>query len=248
MYIYFAHIYDKLMSDINYSDWADYIEKIFEKNNLKPELLVDLGCGTGSFCIEMCNRGYDVIGIDSSSDMLSCALTKAENAQLPNEKLLFLNQDMTEFELYGTVDAIVSLIDSMNYITDKRKLKRTFKLIWNYLNHGGLFIFDINSVYKFENILCNNTFHYITDDISYIWENNYMKRNKICEFDITFFVKEENLYKRFDEIHQQRAYSVEEIINLALEYGLEVINIYDSLTFSKPNAKSERIFFVLRKP
>lgn len=249
MYIDFAYIYDVLINDdINYSKWADYIEKIFNVNNIKPKTVLDLGCGTGSFCIEMCNRGYDMIGIDLSEDMLSCALTKAKNLKISDEQLLLLNQDMTEFELYGTVDAIVSLVDSINYITSKKSLKRTFKLVYNYLNQGGLFVFDINTVYKFENILDNNTFHYINDDITYIWENNYKKNNKICQFDITFFVKEGELYRRFDEVHYERAYSIEELTNLASECGLEVLDIYDSLTFNKPNDESQRIFFVLKKP
>jgi len=247
MYVDFAYIYDTLMSDINYSAWADYIEKIFKENNIKPKMLADLGCGTGSFCIEMCSRGYDMIGVDLSEDMLSCALTKARKAGLPDEQLLLLNQDMAEFELYGTVDAIVSLMDSINYVTNIKKLKRMFKLVWNYLNDGGLFIFDINSIYKFENILSNNTFHYIDDDIAYIWENNYKELNKICQFDITFFVREGELFRRFDEIHYERVYSIEELKSLASECGMEVISIYDSLTFNKPNEQSERIFFVLRK-
>ncbi len=247
MYADFAYVYDKLMYDINYRQWADYIEKIFEKNNIKPKILVDLGCGTGSFCIEMCLRGYDMIGIDISEDMLSCALTKAKKANIPDEKLLLLNQDMTEFELYGSADAIVSLMDSINYIISIKKLKRLFKLVMNYLNDGGLFIFDINTIYKFENILNNNTFHYIDDDIAYIWENNYKKKNKICQFDITFFVKEGELFRRFDEIHYERAYSIEELTSIALESGLKVEGIYDSLSFNEPNDKSERIFFVLKK-
>ncbi|NMB97563.1 MAG: class I SAM-dependent methyltransferase [Clostridiaceae bacterium] len=235
------------MYDINYPAWADYIEKIFEKNNIKPKIIADLGCGTGSFCIEMCKRGYDMIGVDISEDMLSCALTKARKMDLPDEKLLLLNQDMTEFEFYGTVDAIVSLMDSVNYITNIKKLRKMFKLVWNYLNDNGLFIFDINSIYKFENILHKNTFHYIDDDITYIWQNNYKRKNKTCQFDITFFVKEEELFRRFDEIHYERAYSINELTSLASECSLEVINIYDFLTFNKPNSKSERIFFVLRK-
>ena len=178
---------------------------------------------------------------------MSCALTKARKMDLPDEKLLLLNQDMTEFEFYGTVDAIVSLMDSVNYITNIKKLRKMFKLVWNYLNDNGLFIFDINSIYKFENILHKNTFHYIDDDITYIWQNNYKRKNKTCQFDITFFVKEEELFRRFDEIHYERAYSINELTSLASECSLEVINIYDFLTFNKPNSKSERIFFVLRK-
>jgi len=247
MYADFAYIYDKLMYDIDYSLWADYIEKIFDRNNIRPKIVADLGCGTGSFCIEMCRRGYDMIGIDMSEDMLSCALIKAMEANLPDEKLLLLNQDMTEFELYGTVDVIVSLMDSINYVVNIRKLKKMFKLVWNYLNNDGLFIFDINSIYKFENILNNNTFHYIDDDIAYIWENDYNKKSKICQFDITFFVRDGELFRRFDEIHYERAYSIEELTSIATECGLKVENVYDSLTFNKPNDQSERIFFVLKK-
>jgi len=249
IYLDLAYIYDRLMSDIDYCKWADYIEKIFHYNNHKPKLIVDLGCGTGSFCIEMAKRGYDTIGIDISSEMLSLAVSKSEDTEIAGDKLLFLNQDMSEFELYGTADAFVSLMDSVNYVTGKRELKSMFKLVRNYLNPGGLFIFDVNSVYKFEKVLNNNVFYYINDDITYIWANNYNKRTKICEFDLTFFVKDKSdLYKRFDEIHYERAYSVEEISRLINDNGLELIVVYDNLSFNKPLKKSERLFFVCRKP
>jgi len=243
-YTSFAYIYDKLMYDIDYSNWADYIEEIFHKNKKDVSLLLDLGCGTGSFCIEMAKRGYDMIGVDLSPDMLSCAREKAENSGVD---ILFLNQDMTRFELYGTVDAAVCLMDSINYITGKSDLKRMFKLVKNYLNPDGLFIFDINSVYKFENILSDNVYYDVGDDIAYIWQNSYDKKRRICEFDLTFFVKEKDYYQRYDEVHKERAYSIDEMKNLIETSGMKLLKTYEGLSFSPPDEKSERIFFVCRK-
>lgn len=231
------------MYDIDYSKWADYIEEIFNANVLKPKLILDLGCGTGEFSIEMARRGYDVIGLDVSSDMLSCARDKAESAGVD---ILFLNQDMTNFELYGTVDAVVCLMDSMNYITDKRDIKRLFKLVKNYLNPNGLFIFDINSCYKLKKVLGNNVFYEVNDDVSYIWQNSYDAGSGICEFELTFFVKHGDTYRKYDEVHRERAYGALELKEMACSFGIEVLGIYDELSFSKYTEKSTRIFFVCR--
>ena len=232
------------MKDINYSEWADYIEKIFNTNSLKPSLVLDLGCGTGSMCVEMAGRGYDMIGADLSSDMLSCAREKLNDKGLD---VLLLNQDMTAFELYGTVDAIISLVDSVNYVTNKRELKRMFKLVNNYLNPGGLFIFDINSPYKFEKILADNVFYNVEDEICYIWQNYYDRKTKICEFDLTFFVKQKDNYERFDEVHQERAYSIDELKKVIDEADMEFCEAYGAFGLTRPDEKCERIFLVCRK-
>ncbi len=245
MYENFAYIYDKLINDVNYMAWSDYIERIFLWLDTKPKLILDLGCGTGSFCIEMSKRGYQMIGVDLSADMLACARNKS---LLSNVDVLFLNQDIVDFELYGTVDAIVCLLDSINYITNKHDLKKLFKLVQNYLNPGGIFIFDINSQYKFERILGDNVFYEIDDEVSYIWRNSYNKRNKICEFDLTFFVKEEELYRKFDEIHYERCYSSDELEKIIVNVGLDVVGIFDDLKMEKPKKSSKRIFFVCKKP
>lgn len=244
MYTNFAYIYDALMYDIEYSKWADYVEEIFKLNGLSPELVVDLGCGTGNFTMELVQRGYDTIGIDISADMLSCAKDKSAGE---GRDILYLNQDMAHFELYGTVDAIVSLMDSVNYITSVNDLKSMLRLVRNYLNPGGLFIFDVNTEYKLEYILGNNVFYDIDDSASYIWKNSYSRKEKICEFDLTFFVKEGQYYKKYDEVHYERAYSTEELKALIREAGLEIAAVYDELKLSEPKAKSERIFFVCRK-
>jgi len=240
----FASIYDRLMYDVEYSKWADYIEAIFKKYNKKPQTVVDLGCGTGSMCIELTKRGYEMIGIDLSVDMLSCARDKSEREHCD---ILFLNQDIAKFELYGTVDAAISIMDSVNYLTLKSDLNSFFKLVYNYLNPEGLLIFDINTEYKLKNILGNNTYYEIDDDVSYIWCNNYDRKKKICQFDLTFFVKENELYRRYDETHFERAYSVDEIKKSLNKSGLKLLAICNELSFSPPVKNSERLFFICQK-
>jgi len=245
IYNNFAYIYDKLMYDVDYNKWSDYIEGIFKKHKVKPSLMLDLGCGTGSVCINLAERGYDMIGIDMSCEMLSCATDKSKEKGLD---ILYLNQDITQFELYGTVDAALCLMDTLNYITDKRKVKDFFKLVTNYLNPGGLFVFDINSEYKLENILGNNVLYEVGKEITYIWVNRYSKKSRICEFDLTFFVENQGKYDRFDELHYERAYSVMELEKIISSIkGLETIGIYNQFSFTKPKEDSERIFFVCRK-
>lgn len=242
-YIYgcFAEVYDKLTKDIDYKKWADYIELLFATHGISPKLVVDLGCGTGSFCEKMINKGYEMIGIDSSAEMLSQARQKI------NDDILLLNQDMCDFELYGTVDAFVSLLDSVNYLTDKRKLRNMFKLVKNYLNPGGLFIFDINTVFKFENVYSNNTFYFVDDDICYIWQNTYDRKKRICEFDLTFFIKSGELYKRFDEVHYEKAYEIDEIVEVCKHENLILEGVYHEFALKKPRKNSQRVFFVFSK-
>jgi len=242
-YIYgsFAEVYDKLTKDIDYNKWADYIELLFATHGVSPKLVADLGCGTGTFCKIMMQRGYEMIGIDSSTEMLCQARQKIKG------DILLINQDMCEFELYGTVDAFVSLLDSVNYLTDKRKIKKMLRLVRNYLNPGGLFIFDINTKYKFENIFANNTFYYVNDDICYIWQNTYDRKKHICEFDLTFFERSGELYKRFDEVHYERAYEINELAEICRNENLELQAVYHELTLKRPRTNSERVFFVVRK-
>ncbi|RCX18332.1 methyltransferase family protein [Anaerobacterium chartisolvens] len=245
MYRGFAYIYDKLMYDVDYEKWVCYIQDIFKKNEVSPSLVLDLGCGTGNFCIEMAQKGFDMIGIDISPDMLSCAREKSIKKGLDN--ILYLNQDMRDFELYGTVDAIVCLMDSVNYITAKNDVKKIFKLVANYLNPEGLFIFDINSCYKLKDILGNNLYYDIGDDAAYIWQNSYEAKKRQCIFDLTFFIRRGELFEKCEEVHSQRAYSVSEIESMLSFGGLKTVSIFDSLTFNPPHSKSERIFFVSKK-
>ena len=234
-YTDFAYIYDKLIGQ-DYEKWADYIEDIFAKNNLKPSLVLDLGCGTGSITNILAKRGYDMIGVDISPDMLNVARDKATEEGLD---VLYLCQDIREFELYGTVDAIICTLDVLNYITDPDELKQVFRLVRNYLNPDGIFIFDINTEHKLKNILGNNTF--ITDEegVFYSWENEYS--DGLSTQYLTFFAElDDGTYERFDEVHVQRAYTVEEFKNMLADAGMSFDAEYKVLTFEKPDALCEK--------
>ncbi len=246
MYARFADIYDRLTHDIHYIKWADYLQSAFLKFQCTPRLILDLGCGTGSLALELSKRGYEMIALDSSVDMLGRAY---EKARAENADILFLNQDMREFELYGTVDVIVCLLDSINYMTSLKDIKKVFGLVHNYLNPGGLFIFDTNSSYKLSQVLGNETFYELDNDISWVWQNTYDSKKRITTFDLTFFVRnKEGLYERFEETHKERAFTREEIVKALESTGLRLLGDYGELSFAKPAPKEERIFYVVQKP
>lgn len=237
----FAEIYDELTFDVDYSAMCNYIEELFVRHlSKKPQLIADLACGTGSVCIEMDSRGYDMIGIDISPQMLNRATEKSEN-----RKILYLNQDICEFELYGTVDCFTCLLDSVNHLTDDGDIERLFSLVHNYLNPHGVFIFDVNSEYKFEHILSDNIFTYENDNIFYVWENNY--EDNICDMYVNFFVNNGESYKRIEQAHSERFYSDDEILRVADDCGLKLCGVYGEGTFSKPTDDCQRKFWVLKK-
>lgn len=238
----FANIYDDFI-DAPYEDWAQYIEEIWRRHGAAPKMVLDLACGTGSLTHILAEKGYGMIGVDASAEMLTIARQKGDG----DGQILFLHQDMRQFELYGTVDAVICVCDSINYLTNPADLARVFALVRNYLNPGGMFVFDINSEHKYENILADNTFAHICDDAAYIWENYYDLQEKINEYDITFFVKTDDAhYHRFEETHIQRAYSVQEINSALARANLEYLAHYGELTFDAPNPDDARIFFVAR--
>ncbi len=237
----FAYLYDMLTGDVEYEKRADYIEKLIECHmDVKPELVADIGCGTGTMCNILAQRGYDMIGIDSSDSMLNIARSKSDS------NILYLNQDMTEFELYGTVDVILSLLDSVNYLTDDGDIEKFFVLADNYLNPGGLLIFDINTLYKFENILSDNIFNYEDDKIFYSWENSF--DGEICEFYLNFFVeRSDGTYRRITEQHFERVYTVDYIKSAIENSGLKLLGIYGDMSLDMPKNDEQRIFFVAKK-
>ncbi len=238
MYNNFAKVYDRLTDDVDYKMIKNFINQLFQKYNLNPELVLELACGTGNFTKELVDDGYDVIAVDNSFEMLDVAREKCPS-------VLFLQQDMTDFELYGTVDAIICTLDGVNYVTDKRKLLKMFRLVKNYLNYGGLFVFDINSEYKLKNIIGENTFVRSEDDIFYVWENE-LRENKV-DFYLTFFNKSGDYYERFEEIHTERIYKVDELKEMIEVSGLEFLGAFPDFKFSKLSKKDERIFIVARK-
>ena len=245
MYKGFAEVYDRLTSDIEYAKWADYLESAFLKFGRKPSLVLDLGCGTGNITLELARRGYDMIGVDLSCDMLSKAWEKSRESGL---NILFLNQDMCSFELYGTVDAVVCMLDSINYITGGEDLIRVFKGVKNYLNPGGIFIFDVNSEYKLSSLMPDATYYELNDDISWIWHNTYDIDKRLCTFDLTFFAQNrDNLYERFDEKHVEKAYSQEEIKEALCRAGLRFLGEFGNLGFDPPSKDEQRLFYIARK-
>lgn len=237
----FAQVYDKLIyEDIDYEKMADYIEGCFERMSAKPSLVLDLACGTGTLTNIMSKRGYDMIGIDVSCDMLNIAKSK-------NEDILYLCQDMRSFELYGTVDALLCMTDSLNYILDYDDLVKVFKLAKNYLNPGAPFIFDMNSHYKLSRVIADNTFTYDSEFVSYVWENEYDEKENICDFYLTFFVSSDGEnYRRFDEEHTQRAYTLSEVKGALFEAGFEDVCVYDGYSFKEPREESERLVYTAR--
>lgn len=242
----FAEVYDLFMEDIEYDKWVNYLENIWNKFNIKPNLMAELGCGTGNITHRLAQKGYDMIGIDISDTML---LKAKEKAVEDNLEILYLMQDMREFELYGTVDCIISLCDSLNYITEEEDLLEVFKLVNNYLEPKGLFIFDMNTEYKFKNILGDNVFAETEKNAAYIWENFYDEEEKINEYYVNFFVKEEKsqLYRRFEEEHYEKAYDIETVKRLIEKAGLKFLAVYDAFTFEAPKSDSERIYFVVQE-
>ena len=244
----FAQVYDTFMSDVPYDKWTAYIKKIWNKFNLNPKLVLDLACGTGNISTRLANEGYEMIGIDLSEDMLDEAMEKNASLLPEAKPVLYLNQDMREFELYGTVDCVLCLCDSINYITDEDDLLQVFRLVNNYLEPNGLFIFDIKKIYKFKNVLADNSFCQTTQSAAYTWENYYDEKESINEFYTNFFIETKNgMYERFEECHYEKGYSIEKIKELLEKAGLVFEAVFDDNTFDPPQDSSERLYFVARE-
>ncbi|MCD7716815.1 MAG: class I SAM-dependent methyltransferase [Lachnospiraceae bacterium] len=187
----FARVYDLFMSDTPYDDWCDYLHGLLLKYGAADGLVLELGCGTGAMTQRLARLGYDMIGVDNSIDMLEIAREKQLDFQndRSDADILYLLQDMREFELYGTVRAVVSICDSMNYITEEDDLLQVFRLVNNYLDPGGVFIFDLNTEYKYQKILADNVFAENREEGSFIWENWYEEETGLNEYDLTLYIK-----------------------------------------------------------
>lgn len=241
-YTVFAEVYDQFMDNIPYEEWSDYLAGLLEEYGVRHGLIAELGCGTGSLTVELSQKGYDMIGIDNSEEMLSIARVKSD------DRILYLLQDMREFELYGTVRAVISICDSMNYILMEEDLLKVFSLVNKYLDAGGIFIFDLNTEYKYRTVLADSVIAENREAASFIWENCYYEDEKINEYIMTFFLREENgLYRKYEEVHDQKAYTVDQVTGLLRKAGMEFIAAYDAFTRNAPGPKSERIYIVARE-
>ncbi len=242
-YTDFAFLYDEFMEDTPYDEWCVFICDILKSRGITDGLVCDLGSGTGEMTVRLKENGYDMIGIDNSESMLAIARAKDDSTDI-----LYLLQDMREMELYGTVRAIVSVCDSLNYITDFDDLVHVFKLCNNYLDPEGILIFDFNTRFKYEEVIGDDTIAETREDASFIWENSFDPETSLNEYDITFFTKEESgLYRRFTETHIQRGYTLSEIKEAIKKAGMIFEEAYDDYTGSPADDESERITVIARE-
>lgn len=249
-YTIFADVYDEFMGNIPYDTWCGNIHGILTGNGIKDGIVAELGCGTGRITRLMSDRGYEMIGIDNSEDMLAVAGEENDGS------ILYLLQDMRELELYGTAEAFVSLCDSMNYLVNDGELEEVFRRVNLYLEKDGLFIFDMKTVYCYENLLGDSVQYEDSKDCALIWENHYDKKSRIHTYELTMFMacggeddndSGEPLYERFSETHMQRAYSVEEVKKAIFSAGMELVCILDADTLSEPSDTSQRLYYILRE-
>ena len=300
-YSAFAYVYDELMDNVPYDDWAEYLIGLLKENGIEDGLVCELGCGTGQMTRRLAAAGYDMIGIDLSEEMLDVAREQEygacegeyesyeENEATADElmqhgeetdcaeavweedsaesftepSILYLQQDMRSFELYGTVSAVVSICDSMNYITTDEDLMQVFRLVNNYLDKDGVFIFDMNTEYKYKELMGDTTIAENREDVSFIWENLYDEEKRLNEYCLTLFAKAEPdeesedaetegadrapLYEKFEEVHLQRAYPLSEVKRLLAEAGMTFVAAYDVLTHEAPGPECERMYIVAKE-
>lgn len=240
-YTAFAQVYDLFMDNVPYGEWCDYLISLLREYGIADGLVLDLGCGTGEATRRLSEGGYDMIGVDISCEMLQIAKRKAPD-------ILFLQQDLREFELYGTVRAAVSICDSMNYLLEYEELVQVLGLVNNYLDPGGIFIFDFNTLYLYREIIGNQTIAENRDEGSFIWENDFDEEKGINEYGLTFFVREEDgLYRKYTETHYQRSYPLPLICQAVQRAGMELIAVYDAFTKNPPREDSARLCVVARE-
>lgn len=245
-YTSFAAVYDTFMDNIPYEEWADYLIGLLKEYGIEQGLVADLGCGTGTLTEILSHAGYDMIGIDNAEDMLEIAM---EKRAVSGHDILYLLQDMRAFELYGTVRAVVSICDSVNYITEEEELLEVFRLVNNYLDPKGIFIFDFNTDYKYREILGSQTIAEDREECSFIWDNYYYEDEQINEYELSLFIREEKseLYRKYQETHYQKGYDLETIQRLIVSSGLEYVAAYDAFTKNEPTECSERIYVIARE-
>ena len=244
-YTDFAEVYDTFMDETPYREWSEFLLSLLSEFGIKDGIAAELGCGTGSMTMLFAKQGFDMIGIDNSSEMLNIAMDKKVESE---RDILYLNQDMREFELYGTVRIFLSICDSVNYVLDPEDLIKVFCLVNNYLDPKGYFLFDFNTVHKYRDIIGDTTIAENREHCSFIWDNFYHEDEDINEYELTVFVEEEEeRFRKFTESHFQRGYTLEEMTNIATHAGMKVIAAYDGYTRKSADENSERILMVVQE-
>ncbi len=244
-YEFLADSYDQLTADVRYAAWADYLEKHFRKCSIPVQTVLDLACGTGSLSAELVLRGYEMIGVDQSAEMLSVAVEKCRD--LPGETPIFLNQSMEDLDLYGTIDACVCCLDSVNYVTRPAALKRAFSRVHLFLMPGGLFVFDVKPSWVLENA-DGEMYLDETEDTYCVWRADYSKRRRILTYGMDIFrLCEDGAWERGEEVHEEYAYTLDELEQYLRDAGFYDVRRWGNLKLRAPNPDEERVFFTARK-
>lgn len=239
----FASVYDLLTSEIDYRKRAQYFDQLILAHGGFHGILLDLGCGTGKLSEELSKLGYDVVGVDNSEEMLSVALEKKLQS---GRNIIYLNQDMTDLDLYGTVDAAVSALDSLNHLTDYGDFCTALQKVSLFLHPDGVFVFDVNTCYKHRQILADNTFVYDYGEVYCAWQNSRAE-NDIIQMDLDIFVSEDGEnYLRMEDHFAERAYSMEQIEQALRQAGLAIQAIYGGDSFEPPKAEEQRLVYVVK--
>lgn len=243
-YSVFAQYYDKLTANVEYPKRADYLIELMSSLGHEPGLVLDLACGTGTLTLELHRRGLDIYGVDASVEMLSEAREKCAAA---GADILFLCQKMQNLDLYGTVDTVICTLDSINHLKNRGEVSKVFDKVSFFMNPGGRFIFDINTLYKHEKVLGNNTFVYDMEQVYCVWQNRYQRNQGRVDISLDFFEKEGKLYRRSAEHFSECAYPVEDILGLLGKSGFGNIIVYDEMSFQEPNTHSQRLMIAAQK-
>ncbi len=240
----FSRFYDRLTDNVEYEKRADYFCRLLSLCGVNSGILLDLGCGTGSMSVKMAERGFDVIGIDSSIGMLNAAQQKMFES---GKNLLLLNQSMQDIDLYGTVDCAICVLDGINHLNSADEVRQTFKKVSLFMNKGGAFAFDVNTIYKHKNVLADNAFIYEFDDLFCSWQNNYNSRDNSVDISLDFFEEEDGVYYRSGESFTEQAYELSDISTWLEDAGFEVVGIFDDLTTDNVKPDSQRAVFLTKK-
>ena len=248
-YSYFADFYDELTANVNYKEAEQYIIKLSERYGHDMGITLDLACGTGTLTVMLKKLGVDIYGIDASAEMLSEAQEKAMENGISG--MLFLRQKMQSIDLYGTIDTCICTLDSINHITDIEDVQKTFSKVSFFMNPQALFIFDVNTVYKHQQILADNTFVYDTENVYCVWQNTLCSDKRTVDISLDFFErledKKSTCYRRFSESFREKAYSDEEICTMLDKAGFELLDRFAWNTFKAPEPDCQRVVYIARK-
>ncbi len=236
----FARVYDEFMDQTPYDEWLLNILNIFKEYKIdKDAQVLDLGCGTGKMARKLAREGYQVTAVDNSMDMLEIAASEED------DHILYVLQDMVSLELPQQVDAAVSICDCMNYILEEEDLKEAFRRVREFLKEDGVFVFDMNSHYKYKEILTCNTFAEDREDASFIWDNFYDEEERINEYQLSLFIQnEQGTYNKYEELHLQKAYEQEEVVSFLYEAGFSSVRVLDAETMDEVKEDTQRLYYI----